>query len=202
MKKTCKTFGSDGKGNGRAGSGDVVGRMLSEFIDGRNLEAYNFAYGLCRDSEEARELVQEACYRVLRERERFDLGKPVKSLLFTVLRNAFTDSRRRAERRRGLSLDYGTEEGSNCLHEILAGDDEAVLTRLEREESAALVRQAMSRLGRKDRKYLTLCDGEGVPYESVARTMGVPIGTVRSRVFRARRKLRSAALRCGLRATD
>lgn len=198
MKNNCKSFGSDEKGNGRAGNAGVVGRMLTEYLDGKNPEAYDFAFGLCRDAEEARELVQEACYRVLRECHRFDPVKPVKSWLFTILRNAFMDSRRRIERRRGLSLDY-EQEGHDSLHELLAVNEESVLARLEREETSMLIRKAMARLTRKDRKFLTLRDGEGMPYEEVARALRVPVGTVRSRVFRARRKLRTAALRCGLR---
>jgi RNA polymerase sigma-70 factor (ECF subfamily) len=198
MKKTCKTLGSDGKGNGRALKVDVVGEALKDYLGGKNREAWTFAYNLCRDADEAGELVQEACYRVLRESRRYDPSKPVKSWLFTILRNAFTDSRRRTERKAGLSLDFNEEGRRSYLHETLAANEPSILEALEREETAARVRMALRMIGADERRVLTLCDGDRRRYDDVARVLRIPTGTVRSRLFRARRKLRSHAERLGL----
>jgi len=198
MKKTCKTFGSDGKGNGRASKADIVGSALKDYLDGKNPEAWNFAYSLCQDADEAKELVQEACYRVLRESRRYDPSKPVKSWLFTILRNAFTDSRRCAERKVVFSLDYSVNGGKSSLYETLAAEEPSALEQLERIETAAGVRRALRRLGAMDQSVLALCDADGWRYEDAARALKIPAGTLRSRLFRARRKLRDQALRLGL----
>lgn len=198
MKKNCKTFGSDGKGNGWASKSDVVGSALKDYLDGKNSEALNFAYGLCQDADEARELVQEACYRVLRESRRYDPAKPVKSWLFTILRHAFIDSRRRTERKAGFSLDFSMDGGKSSLLETLEAQDPSAQEQLEQEETIARVRLALRRLRVEDRKVLRLCDADGWHYEDVARALGIPVGTLRSRLYRARRKLRSHALRLGL----
>lgn len=195
MKKTCKIVGQDGKGNGRALKMDAVTEALKGYLDGRNQEARCFALGLCRDSDEADELVQEACYRALKARKRHDAAKSVQSWLLTILRNAFIDSRKRMERRAGLSLNCQSGE---ALQEILPGADEDMLRRLERAETAAQVRRAMARLRAADRKVLTLCDARGMTYREAARTLGLPEGTVRSRIHRARLKLRKTASRVGL----
>lgn len=199
MKKTCKIVVRDGKGNGRAVKSDAVTEALKCYLDGRNPEARSFALGLCRDAEEADELVQEACYRALKARKKHDATKAVRSWLFTILRHVFMDSRRRKERRHGLSLDYccGVDD-SAPLHETLPGADEDMLERLERAEAAAQVRRAVARLHRKEREVLTLCDARGMAYTEAAETLGVPLNTVRSRLHRARVKLRKTAGRVGL----
>jgi RNA polymerase sigma-70 factor (ECF subfamily) len=69
---------------------------------------------------------------------------------------------------------------------------------LERKETEARVRMAMRRLSADDRSVLALCDGDEWRYEDAARALGIPTGTVRSRLFRARRKLRNHATRLGL----
>lgn len=195
MKKTCKIVVRDGKGNGRALKLDAVTEALKGYLDGSNPKAWSFALGLCRDADEADELVQEACYRALKARKRHEATKSVQSWLLTILHNAFRDSRKRMERRAGLSLDSGKNDG---LRETLAGADEDMLRRLERAEKAAQVRRALARLRATDRKVLTLCDSRGMTYAEAAQTLGWPKGTVRSRLYRARLKLRKAAGYVGL----
>ena len=199
MKKNCESVVRDGKGKGRAVKVDAVTEALMGYLDGRNQEARCFAYGLCRDASEADELVQEACYRALKARESHDETKAVKSWLFTILRNAFMDSRRRKERRDGLSLDYCGREGDGApFYETLAGADEDMLVRLERAETAAQMRRAVARLRATEREVLMLCDARGMAYAEAARRLGVREGTVRSRLHRARLNLRLTAGRVGL----
>ncbi len=198
MKKTCKTFGTDGKGNGPAAKMDVVGEALKVYLEGKNSKAFSFALGLCRDADEAQELVQEACYRVLSASRSYDPAKPVESWMFTILRNAFMDSRRRAERKAGLPLDCGVDGGKPYLHETLASEEPSAQEQLERKETAARVRMAFRKLSARDRRILTLYDEDDRSYDDIARVLRVPTGTVRSRVFRARRKLRRHAVQLGL----
>ena len=186
MKKTCKIVVRDGKGKGRAMKSDAVTEALKGYLDGSNQKARCFALGLCRDADEADELVQEACYRALRARKQHDAVKSVHSWLLSILHNAFRDSRKRMERRVGLSLDCRAGE---ALREALPGADEDLFMRLERAETAALVRRALSGLRATERKVLTLCAAGGMTYAEAARKLGWPNGTVRSRLYRARLKL-------------
>jgi RNA polymerase sigma-70 factor, ECF subfamily len=195
MKKTCKIVVRDGNGNGRALKPDAVTEALKGCLDGSNPKAWSFALGLCRDADEADELVQEACYRALKARKRHDATKSVQSWLLTILHNAFRDSRKRMERRAGLSLDCGKNDG---LRETLTGADEDMLRRLERAEKSVQVRRALARLRATDRKVLTLCDARGMTFVEAAQTLGWPEGTVRSRLYRARLKLRKTAACVGL----
>jgi RNA polymerase sigma-70 factor (ECF subfamily) len=197
MKKTCKIVGRDGKER-RALKSNKVTDELTAYVDGTDTAAWSFALGLCHDSDEAGELVQEACYRALKANACYKGAKPVKSWLFSILRNAFLDSRRRKERKNGVSLNRPVGEGESALVDAIAGHDEPVLDRLEREEKAARVRKALRRLERRDRQVLILCIEEQVDYRSAAKIMRVPTGTLRSRLFRARGKFRRLAVSLGL----
>jgi len=186
MKKTYETFGSDGKVKGRASSADLLNEVLKGCFDGGKSRAWQCAYNLCRDTEEANELVQEACYRALKSGKRYESAKAAEAWLCVTLRNAFVDSRRRTEYRNGLSLDC-RGDGDDSLHEIVAKPEEAIIEGLLRRERAEVVRSALKRLSRIQRDVLSLCDMEGMTYEATAKALGVPLGTVRSRLFRARR---------------
>lgn len=190
MKKNCKTYGSDGKGNGRARRLTKFNKALNEYLATRRGAAMAFAYGLCRDKEEAGELVQEACYRVLKVGRRYDATKPLGALLFTILRHAFMDSRRRWERQKGCSLNGSVKRPDLDWSETLADGGESTQTHLERRETAMAVRAAMNRLSKKYREILRLCDIERMRYEDAAEKLGLPMGTVRSRLARGRALLR------------
>ncbi|MDE2142925.1 MAG: sigma-70 family RNA polymerase sigma factor [Elusimicrobia bacterium] len=190
MKKTYENVGTGSKTDGRT----KAAKMLEAYLAFEGEEIRCFAYGMCRDAVEAQELVQETCYRALRTWRRYDSSRPLGGWMKTILRNAFTDSRRRFERRNGSSLDWTPKgERKQLYHETISDDSEGLLERLEREESESKVREAVARLKPRFRKVLRLCDAQAMSYESAARVLRIPCGTVRSRLHRARVLLRSAA---------
>jgi len=190
MKKTCKTVGSDGKENGLALRPTKFSKALTEYLATKGDEAWCFAYGLCRDRDEAGELVQEACYRALKASGNYDAPRSVKSWLFTILRNAFMDSRRRYERRKGCSMNGQMGATDQDWTATLADGEESAQTYMERTEEAEAVRAAMRRLPKKYREVLRLCDIKRMRYEDATKKLGIPSGTVRSRLLRARAALR------------
>lgn len=194
MKKTCeseKRFGKEGNGT------EARNKILESFIRDSGDKAYGFAYNLSGNHEDARELVQEACYRVTRAWESFETSKPVGSWFFTILRNVFIDSRRRSERRNIVSLDLpldGTDELS--FEEIIPDGEEGIQESLERKEKAWTVRRALKAIPRKQEAVLRLCYMHGMRYDEAARSLGISEGTVRSRIFRARATLRNRMTDC------
>lgn len=188
MEKTCeskKRFGKEG--NGTAARNE----RLESFIRDAGDKAYHFAYDLSGNGDEARELVQETCYRVARAWESFEPSKPMGSWFFTVLRNAFLDSRRRFDRRNVVSLNIplDNEDGAS-FEDIIPDRAEGIPESLERAETVQTVRRALKGLTREHQAVLALCDMGGLGYDEVARNLSVSVGTVRSRIFRARAALR------------
>lgn len=189
MKKTYENYGADGKGNSRALIENLLNEALKGCLDGEKSRAWRCAYNLCRDSEEAHELVQEACYRALKSGKRYEAPEAAEAWLCVTLRNVFLDSRRRAEWRKGQSLDLRDESGDYPLHETLAKQEEPLIDGLLRLERVHVVRSALKRVGKKQRRVLALCDMEGMSYEVAAKSLGIPLGTLRSRLSRARRRV-------------
>jgi RNA polymerase sigma factor (sigma-70 family) len=138
-----------------------------------------FALGLCRDSHDADDLVQDCIERALSRwhLRRFDGN--LRAWLFTILYNEFINGRRRMARR-GPSTPI---------------DDLAVEPGVDEEQEHNLhVRDVMDRIDRlpEDHKAVILLVGvEDLSYDEAARVLGVPIGTVMSRLSRARERLRT-----------
>ncbi len=172
---------------------------MERLVDEHSERGYQFAYGLCGNSEEAKELVQEAFCRVFRSWDRYDQSQPLESWFLTILRNIYIDSIKRCERRCSVHLDAalrpGQEDGSTLAESLADPNEEAVLDRLTRESQWAAVRRAMDGLTLEHKAILTLFDVEGLGYEQIAQALDCPLGTVRSRLSRARAALKSAILK-------
>lgn len=169
---------------------------LESFVDRYADKAYAYAYGLCSNEPDARELVQAAFVRVFESASRFDRSQSsLENWYLTILRNVYVDMIRRAERRRGLSLDMPIGDGGLTVADAIADRrEQALLDRLEREESGDRVREALRALPPQMRVVVLLIDAEGLGYEEAAKTLDCPLNTVRSRIVRARNFLRERLL--------
>jgi RNA polymerase sigma-70 factor (ECF subfamily) len=149
---------------------------------GHMSELFNVAIALTRERSAAEDLVQET-YRVALERQDQlrDLGH-CRPWLFRILRNLHLDRARRERRQPQLTLIAGNEEeGGGTM-------DGADPTAIEKADVLDL-RRALEELGEPFRLTLLLCDVHGFRYEEIAEITGSPIGTVRSRIARARLRL-------------
>jgi RNA polymerase sigma-70 factor (ECF subfamily) len=168
---------------------------MERFVEEYGNHAYAFALGLTGNELDARELVQDSFVRIFDRAAQYDASQSLESWFLTVMKNIFRDSRRRAERRLGVSLDTEiTDDGLTVADAVADATEEAVLDRLEREEDVARVRRALARLPEDARAILMMVDVEGMTYEKSAEVLGVALGTVRSRMSRARVLLRDRLL--------
>jgi RNA polymerase sigma-70 factor (ECF subfamily) len=153
--------------------------------------AYNLARWLTRDDGNAEDVVQTACLRALRFFDGFQGGSP-RSWLLTIVRNTFYSSLAR-QREQDLGTPFDEE-----LHSVeqAAGDPEAELLR---HADAELLRQGLAALPAPFREVMVLREIEGLPYKEIAAIAGIPIGTVMSRLARARRHLQAWLIDSGAR---
>lgn len=138
-----------------------------------------FAHALAGSREEGDELVQTACVKALDRAEQFTPGTRLDSWMFRIIKTTFLDDRRRVARR-GISVDpeeAGLSDGGGTS--ALA---EAQLT-------LARVRAAMASLPTEQRAVLALVTLEDYSYQEAADALGTPVGTVMSRLARARTRL-------------
>lgn len=138
-----------------------------------------FAYALTGSMEDGDELVQAACERALRNRTKFRPGTRMDSWLFRIAQNVWLDSKRR-ERTRGQEVDP----------DLVGLSDEGMASRRPDDRlMLASVRDAVARLSREQRVVLALVAIDGMSYRQAADVLGVPVGTVMSRLSRARAQL-------------
>lgn len=143
--------------------------------------AHNLARYLMRDAHEAEDAVQEAFLRAIRHFDGFR-GVDGRAWLLSIVRNAcFTQLRRR--RSGGDKVEFDEEIHT---HEVEASEPEENLARTIAAES---VREGMSQLVAEFREVLVLRELEGLSYKEIAQVVGVPIGTVMSRLARGRKQL-------------
>lgn len=146
---------------------------------------FNFAVYLTRGRVEAEDLVQETYLRALRFSHRFRPGTHLRAWLFQILRNTFLTFYRLREREAPLA-EEGVPDWDTPMFHDAPDDDPHVL------EAHTDLERAMRRLPEEFRTVLLLAEVEGMPLEEVAQVMACPVGTVKSRIFRAKERLRTA----------
>ncbi|MEO8726078.1 MAG: sigma-70 family RNA polymerase sigma factor [Acidobacteriaceae bacterium] len=145
---------------------------------------YNMAHWLTGNRSDAEDLVQETFAKALKGADRFQPETNFRAWIFRIMRNTFLTSRAGLAVRMTSFLD--DEEG---VEERLQGGDtpeSALLLKLDQEA----VRRALAELDISHREVLLLCEVEEMPYREIAETLSIPMGTVMSRISRARRALR------------
>lgn len=145
---------------------------------------YNFAHWLTQDRAEAEDLVQETYLKALKGFASFQQGTNFRAWMYRILRNSFLTSRTGLKASTTISLD---DEQEPVAEPATAETPESVLLmHVDREE----VETALEKVPIKFREIVLLCDVEEMSYQEIADTLGVPIGTVMSRLSRARKAMR------------
>jgi RNA polymerase sigma-70 factor, ECF subfamily len=152
-------------------------------------QLYNFAHWLTQNREEAEDLVQETYAKALKGFSSFQLGTNFRAWMYRILRNTFLTSRTGLRTTMTVSLD--SDEGGSDLA-VEGTTPETIL--IER-SSHELVQSAIDELPLHFREILLLCDVEEMSYQEIAETLSIPMGTVMSRLSRARKTLRDALRR-------
>lgn len=151
-----------------------------------------FALSLTRDREEADDLTQETFLRALRSWHQYTPGTECRRWLFTICRNHFIRERERGKR---ISSYDDPEVEALAAASVHASAIQSGLGDVfDRVDLGAAVSQALEALPLAFREAVVSVDIEDLSYEGAAEVLGVPVGTVRSRLFRGRRLLQEALL--------
>lgn len=152
-------------------------------------QAYGLAYRLTGNASEAEDLVQESFVRAFRFFHRYDTELPFTSWLYRIMTNAHVDSLRRRGRLKTTSLDQAGSEG-NAAWDLPDGKPSPDRLMFEQAVDEPL-QNALDSMNPEFRTAVVLADVEEMAYEEIAEVMGTSVGTVRSRIHRGRRQLKS-----------
>jgi RNA polymerase sigma-70 factor, ECF subfamily len=158
---------------------DVTGGDPLDYLN----SLYGLALKLTRNPAAAEDLVQDTYLKVVRFAPKFVEGTNLKAWLFTILHNTFRNDRRSASRQ---PVDVDSEAVESLP---VATSDDDPERRLIRSTLDADLQQALEALPEAYREAVWLRDVEDCSYQDIARILGVPVGTVMSRISRGRKQL-------------
>ncbi|MCW5936322.1 MAG: sigma-70 family RNA polymerase sigma factor [Fimbriimonadaceae bacterium] len=166
---------------------------FEELVAGSYAKVYHLAYRLSGDRNDAEDLTQEAFFRAYRGFPAYEGDKPFENWIFRIVTRLFLDLNR-ARRRRVKTVSYDAPLRLDSAENSVQFDspdpaptpDEAVL----RGEIDEKLERSLTYLTPEQRRLVWLADVEGVSYKEIAEMTGAPVGTVRSRLHRAHRRLR------------
>ncbi|GCD95746.1 RNA polymerase sigma factor [Embleya hyalina] len=160
---------------------------FAELFDLYARSVYNHAFRLTGDWSTAEDVVSLTFFEAWRLRRRLDAeGGSLRPWLLGIATNIVRNIRR-ATRRHAAAMSRLPPGG------VLEDFSDEVASRIDDADMLAAVRLALDTLRRTEREVLALCVWSGCDYPTAARALGIPVGTVRSRLSRARRKLAAAA---------
>ena len=182
---------------------ELIQRVLSgdheafaQLVETHEKPVYNLCYRMCGNEEDARDLAQEAFLKAWRGLEFYKFESAFSTWLYRLTSNVCIDFLRRQKRRPTVSMTVQQEDDTTAEVEVQDSEplpEEQILYKEQKQAIAA----AMDQLEEEFRMVLTLRVINDMPYEEIAAVMDVKIGTVKSRLARARHKLKKILLQNG-----
>ncbi len=166
---------------------------------------YNFGYRLTFDEDDAKDLVQDTYLKAYRFINSFEQGTNAKAWLFRILKNSFINDYRKKSKQPA-KVDYQEVETYYNSDDVDYGITSDLRVDSVKDMLGDEISNALNSLAVDFRTVIILCDLEGFTYEEMAKILDIPIGTVRSRLHRARNllkdKLRSYAQDMGYKTDE
>lgn len=165
-----------------------------EFLDGNAVLVFNLSLRLTGNKSDAEDLAQDVLIRALRALPSFRGDSKASTWVYRITVNTWKN-RVRSEKRRGfwktVTLGYfgKDEDGEDEVRDVKA-DEPALDAELEKSEKSSQVQKALLRLDEDDRAIVVLREIQEKSYEEIGELLGLPQGTVKSKLFRARAKLK------------
>lgn len=150
---------------------------------------YNFAYRLTLDEDDANDLVQDTYLKAYRFFDSYEPGTNAKAWLFRILKNSFINEFRKKSKQ-PTKVDYSDLEHTYNSDDANTNQTTDLRVESERDKIGDEVANALNTLDVDFRTAIILCDLEGFTYEEMSKILDIPIGTVRSRLHRARNLLK------------
>ena len=169
---------------------------FAKLMDLHEKQVYNLCLRMCGNAEDAKDLAQEAFIKAWQGLKFYKFESAFSTWLYRLTSNVCIDFLRKQKRRPAVSLTVQNEDEAEMELEVPDQEplpEEQVIYREQKQAVAA----AMEQLDGEFRMVLTLRVINGLPYEQIAEVMNMKVGTVKSRLARARLKLRKILLKTG-----
>ena len=156
-------------------------------------ELYGYLRRYVGDATLAEDVFQNTFLKVYEKLDQYEQGRPFRPWLYTIATHQAVDTLRRQNRRKAVSLDRhgssGLESDQSSLADLLVARDESPQDAMSREEQKQALRQAVEELPELYRQVMLLAYYQEMKYKDIAEVLGVPLGTVKSRLHAAVNRL-------------
>jgi len=169
-------------------SGDVESFEL--LISSYDKRAYNIAYRIMGNEEDAKDMAQEALLRVFKSIKDFKGQSAFSTWLYRIVTNVCLDELRRRKNDKYVPLESTVQTDNGELHMELCSDKETPESAYERVEQRELITKAIRELNDEYKSVIVLRDIQGFSYDEISNMLDCSLGTVKSRINRARTMLR------------
>ena len=168
-------------------------KLLLERYEG---ELFNFLYHTTGDRQTAEDLFQDTFLQVFSNVERFREGAKFRPWVYTIAANLARDEMRRRRRRRSMSLDGEVRPGEETrLGELVDSHSADPAREVASQETTALANEMINALPANLREVVVLYFYNDMKYQEISEALGLPMGTVKSRLYRAIREMADAMKR-------
>ncbi|MGB7604755.1 MAG: sigma-70 family RNA polymerase sigma factor [Lutisporaceae bacterium] len=173
----------------RSKSGDI--EAFEQLIFDYQKKAYNIALRVMGNQEDAKDMCQEAFIRIYKSIEGFKEQSSFSTWMYRIVTNVCLDEIRKKKKSETVSLDgtYETENGE--IHFEIASDDDTPEEAYVRTEKKRIILKSINELSEEYKTAIVLRDIQGFSYEEIANILCCSIGTVKSRINRARNILKN-----------
>ncbi len=172
----------------RAQQGDRS--AFNDLISKHERRAYQYAFRLTSNQDDASDIVADAFVRVFNALPNFKGNSAFTTWLFRILTNCYLDQRKRERNKQHVSLEGTLQTDSGEVERQIEDTGDGPEEKLERSEREVAVQTAIGQLPEYQRAMLVMYHVENLSYEEMAETLDLPLGTVKSRLNRARLSLR------------
>jgi len=160
---------------------------FDELVQRYQAKVFNLAYRLLGDPDEASDVTQEAFLRIFRGLQSFQGGSALTTWIYRIVHNLCLDEMKKKRRRPQIVSDPNdSDDGGEPLIDRLSDEADEPERQILSDERAAAVRAAVYRMRAHHRDVLVLYDLEGFSYNEIAETLHTNVGTIKSRLNRAR----------------
>ncbi len=172
----------------RSQAGDRT--AFNDLVAKHHPRAYQYAYRLTRNSEEASDIVVEAFLRVFNALHNFKGQSSFVTWLYRIMTNCYLDHKKRDKSKRNVSLETTLQTESGELTRQIIDPKASPYEETEKDARSIRMDQAVNQLPEYQRAMIVMYHSEMMSYEEIAAALDLPVGTVKSRLNRARLSLR------------
>jgi RNA polymerase sigma-70 factor (ECF subfamily) len=165
---------------------------LSELLEAYQRRVYSICYRTLGNPEDAADVTQDVLVKIIEGLDSYDGRSKLSTWIIRICINTSLSHLRKQRLRRHASLDQSVQNSPRSGMDLSAGGEHSAVQRIEQSELHSQLLRAVATIDPDMRSILVLRDMQGLDYQQIAEVLGAPIGTVKSRLFRARTALRQA----------